>query len=95
MTGPQIDLHMEAGNHNPTGLDPLMTFREVAHGHGSPGQIYKLPEDDVRARVERLAQQTKNYFSYAESANLQKVQRRDRRKSIDLLDDVFRQEGKA
>ncbi|MEQ2005165.1 MAG: DUF4007 family protein [Limisphaerales bacterium] len=72
-----------------------MTFREVAHGHGSPGQIYKLPEDDVRARVERLAQQTKSSFAYTESSNLQRVQRRERRESIDLLDDVFRQEGRA
>jgi len=77
------------------GAENTMTFREVAHGHGSPGQIYKLPEDDVRARVEGLAQQTKNYFSYTESANLQMVQRRERRESIDLLDDVFRQEGRA
>jgi hypothetical protein len=69
-----------------------MTFREVAHGHGSPGQIFKLPEDDVRARVERLAQQTKNFFSYAESANIQKVQRREPRESIEFLDDVFRPE---
>ena len=72
--------------------ESTMTFREVAHGHGSPGQIYKLPEDDVRARVERLAQQTKNFFSYTESANLQIVQRHERRESIELLDDVFRQE---
>ena len=72
-----------------------MTFREVAHGHGSPGQIYKLPEDDVRARVEQLAQRTRNCFSYTESANLQMVQRRERPESLDLLEDVFRQEGRV
>lgn len=66
-----------------------LTFREVAHGHGSPGQIYKLPEEDVRERVERLAQQTKNCFTYVESANLQQVQRNERRESIDLLNDIF------
>lgn len=72
-----------------------MTFREVAHGRGSPGQVYKLPEDDVRARVERLAQQTKNFFSYAESANLQKLHRREPRESIEFLDDVFKQDGRV
>ena len=72
-----------------------LPFRAIAHGHGSPGQIYKLPEDDVRARVEKLARHTKNFFSYAESANLQTVRRQRRRESIELLDDIYRQEGRA
>jgi hypothetical protein len=72
-----------------------LAFREVAHGHGSPGQIFKLPEDDVRARVEMLARQTKNFFSYAESANLQTVRRQGHRESFELLDDVYRQEGRV
>ena len=37
--------------------DQTLAFREVAHGHGGPGQIFKLPEEDVRARVESLKQQ--------------------------------------
>jgi hypothetical protein len=52
-----------------------LQFREVAHGHGSPGQILKLPEEDVRARVEGLARQTADAFTYAESTNLQQVRR--------------------
>jgi hypothetical protein len=35
--------------------ESTLSFREIAHGHGSPGQIFKLPEEHVRARVERLA----------------------------------------
>jgi len=77
------------------GKEGTLSFREVAHGHGSPGQIFKLPEDDVRARVEKLAQHTKHFFSYAESANLQQVRRQGNRESIDLLDDVYQQEGSA
>ncbi len=69
-----------------------LTFREVAHGHGSPGQIFKLPEEDVRARVERLAEQTKSLFSYTESANLQQVRRQGRRESIKLLGAIFQAE---
>lgn len=34
------------------GNDATLAFREVAHGHGSPGQSFKLPEDDIRTRVE-------------------------------------------
>lgn len=70
-----------------------LPFREVAHGHGSPGQIFKLPEDDIRARVEALARQTKNFFTYAESANLQTVRRQGQRNNSDLLNEIYRQEG--
>lgn len=73
--------------------ESTLTFREVAHGHGSPGQIFKLPEDDVRARVERLAFQTKELFAYAESANLQQVQRREKSEGVALLRDIYRCEG--
>lgn len=70
-----------------------LSFREVAHGHGSPGQIFKLPEDDIRARVEALARQTRNFFSYAESANLQAVRRQGQRKNSELLKEIYQHEG--
>lgn len=73
--------------------ESTLTFREVAHGHGSPGQIFKLPEDDIRSRVEGLGRQTKNFFSYAESANLQTVRRQGQRKNSELLNEIYRQEG--
>jgi hypothetical protein len=53
-----------------------LPFREIAHGHGSPGQIFKLPEEDLRARVEHLETQTDRAFVYSETANLQQVRRR-------------------
>ncbi len=70
-----------------------LPLREVAHGHGSPGQVFKLPEEDIRARVEALARQTENFFSYAESANLQTVRRLGQRKNSELLNEIYRQEG--
>jgi hypothetical protein len=75
------------------GTEATLTFREVAHGHGSPGQIFKLPEDNVRARVETLARHTRNFFSYAESANLQTVRRQGHRESLELLDDIYGRRG--
>ena len=66
-----------------------LALREVAHGHGSPGQIFKLPEDDVRVRVEQLEHQTRDFFSYTESATLQQVRRRAARESILLLRNVY------
>jgi hypothetical protein len=67
-----------------------LPFREIAYGHGSPGQMFKLSEDDIRARVEALARQTHNLFSYEESASLQSVRRHGQRKALDLLREIYR-----
>lgn len=73
--------------------EETLAFREIAHGHGSPGQIFKLPEDDVRLRVERLARETEGYFSYAESAVLQQVRRSGWRDQNKLLKAVYSTEA--
>jgi hypothetical protein len=69
-----------------------LQFREVAHGHGSPGQIFKLPEEDVRARVDGLAHQTAGAFTYAESMNLQQVRRNGPQDSLALLPAIYEPE---
>ncbi len=71
------------------GVESTLTLREIAHGHGSPGQIFKLPEEDVRARVEALAQQTNQALKYMESANLQQVQKNRNRNGMDLLKEIY------
>ncbi len=55
-----------------------LTFKDVAFGHGGPGQVFKLPEWDLRGRLETIAQDTDGYFRYAESAARQQVARSDR-----------------
>jgi hypothetical protein len=70
-----------------------LQFPEVAHGHGSPGQIFKLPEEDVRARVEALARQTADAFTYAESMNLQQVRRNSPQDSGALLRAIYEPEA--
>jgi hypothetical protein len=54
-----------------------LTFKEVAFGHGSPGQVLKLPEWDVRQRLESIAADSGGYYTYTESASRQTVARRD------------------
>ena len=71
------------------GVESTLTLREIAHGHGSPGQIFKLPEEDIRTRVEALAQQTDGFLKYMESANLQQVQKTRDRNSIELLKEIY------
>jgi hypothetical protein len=71
--------------------EATLSLREVAHGHGSPGQIFKLTEDDIRTRLEALEKQTDGLFSYAESMNLQQV-RRNREQTADFLEGIYEME---
>jgi hypothetical protein len=68
--------------------EKTLTFRDVAFGHGSPGQIFKLPEWDVRHRLESLSAHTDGMFRYKESAAQQQVSR-ERSETIDLLAGVY------
>ncbi len=70
-----------------------LTLREVAHGHGSPGQVFKLPEEDIRTRLDALSRQTGGFLSYAESASLQQVCKQGERDSIRLLREIYAAEG--
>lgn len=67
-----------------------LSLREVVNGHGSPGQVFKLPEDDVRSRLEELNQNSHELFSYAESLNLQQVRRHTTCRERDLLRRIYR-----
>ena len=70
-------------------VESTLTLREIAHGHGSPGQIFKLPEEDIRTRLEDLAQQTGGFLEYMESANLQQVRKIQDRSSMELLKKIY------
>ncbi len=73
--------------------ESTLPFREVAHGHGSPGQVFKLPEEDVRARVEDLGRQTDGYLTFGESANLQQLRRHGERDSCALMKKIYAMES--
>ena len=70
-------------------VESTLTLREVAHGHGSPGQIFKLPEDDIRARVETLARQTNGVMKYSETASQQHIQKHGALDNIALLNSIY------
>jgi len=69
--------------------ESTLPLREIAHGHGGPGQIFKLPEEDIRDRAEALARQTKGLFTYSESAHLQQIRRQGQKDSIELLNEIY------
>src|SRR5262249_42611342 len=60
------------------GSERTLTFKDVAFGHGSPGQVFKCPEWDIRHRLEAAAEGTRGDFRYKESAAKQTVTRENR-----------------
>jgi hypothetical protein len=66
-----------------------LPLREIAHGYGSPGQVFKLAEEDVLARVEDLARRSSGLFVYNESASLQQIRKTGEGKRITLLKAIY------
>jgi hypothetical protein len=70
------------------GNERTLTFKDVAFGHASPGQVFKLPEWDVRNRLEAIVEDTDGYLRYSESAAKQTVTRGDGPKP-DFLSTIY------
>ncbi|TIL65601.1 DUF4007 family protein [Mesorhizobium sp.] len=56
--------------------DGTAAFHEVAHGPGSPGRVFRLPEADVRDRLRALSDDPRSGFELHESLNQYQVRRR-------------------
>lgn len=54
-----------------------LTFKDVTFGHGSPGQVFKLPEWSVRQRLELINADASGPFRFSESATQQQISRRE------------------
>lgn len=54
-----------------------LTFKDVAFGHGSPGQVFKLPEWAIRHRLEVISSDSTGPFRYVESSTQQQISRRE------------------
>lgn len=66
-----------------------LTLRDLANGAGSPGQVFKLPEDDIRRRLTRIAEDSNGLFTYSESAMFEQVKRNEEFEFADLLADAY------
>ena len=75
------------------GSEETLPLKTVAHGHGSPRQIFKLPEEDIRSRVEALGHQTRGVLTFSETANLQQVRRNRTLNAIESLNDIYAEEA--
>lgn len=70
--------------------EKTLSFREASFGRGSPGQVFKLPEEDVRARLNSIEDDTNGHFSVRESAASQYVLWNER--ELLPLDTVYAEE---
>jgi hypothetical protein len=69
--------------------ESTITFRDVAIGYGSPGQIFKLPEWDIRLRLEAIDSETDGAFQFEETAALQRVIRKRVSDPVSLFRAIF------
>ena len=61
-----------------------LQFREIASGHGSPGQIFKLSEQEIGDRLEEIEDFTDGAMRFRESVSLRQIQ-----KQKDIQKDLF------
>jgi hypothetical protein len=69
--------------------EKTLSFREVAVGEGSPGQVFKLPEQAVRERLESIEGASEGIFVYQESAAIQQVIRHKQSSPRELLENIY------
>lgn len=74
--------------------EKTMTFRDIALGPCSPGQVFKLPEADIRERLDNLEVYSDGVYRYTESTNLQQIHRNDDKLSTlpSLLKKIYKLE---
>lgn len=68
--------------------EKTLTFRDIAIAPGSPGQIFKLPELDIRQRLEFIENDSNGMFMYEESTSLQQLVRNESA-SQDFLGSIY------
>jgi hypothetical protein len=66
-----------------------LNFRDVAIGRGSPGQVFKLPEWDIRDRLDSLEADSGGAFRFQESQAQSQVIRTREINPYTLLDAVY------
>ena len=71
------------------GHEGKLPFREVSSGHCSPGQVFKLPEQEIVGRLENIENDTRGVLRFQESMNLSQVRKEKEVKQENLLDAIY------
>lgn len=69
--------------------EQTLTLSDLATGAGSPGQVFKLPEDDIRMRLSQIEEQSNGVLIYSESAMFEQLRRNEGYEFADLLADAY------
>lgn len=69
--------------------EKTLSFRDLSVAEGSPGQTFKLPEQAIRTRLERLKKDSGGVFDFQESAALQQVIRRKDVEAEELMEAIY------
>lgn len=69
--------------------EATLSFRDVAVGESSPGQVFKLPESAVRHRLETIERDSRGAFIYQESSALPQIVRQHKPSASTLLSRVY------
>ena len=73
--------------------EETLPFKTIANGHGSPGQIFKLPEEEIRVRMATVERDTSGALTFSDAANLQQLRRRRELDLAELLEGLYALEG--
>ena len=60
-------------NHHPS--EKTLIFKRIASEHGSPGQVFKLSEADIRDRLESIQADSEGIFKFEETTASQTLSR--------------------
>lgn len=66
-----------------------IALEKLAYDPGSPGRLFKLDEDSLTARLENLAETTRNAFTYDETAGLRQVYKHEELDSSTFLRNYY------
>lgn len=69
--------------------EATLSLSDLATSAGSPGQVFKLPEDELRGRLSRIEDQSNGILIYSESAMFEQLKRSDGYEFTDLLGDAY------
>jgi hypothetical protein len=65
-------------------LEQSLPFHSAVVAHGSPGQVFKIPEPDVRNRLLEIEELSKGYFVFEESAAIPRIVRNPSKPALTL-----------
>lgn len=69
--------------------ESTLTFKECAHGYGSPGQLFKMSELETGERVGDLENLTNGIFEYRISRELNQIYQHQPVSSDELFDAIY------